>query len=78
MTIHNFAFSTKPVRAGATVTIANKDDTAHTVSADNGAFNTAPIFGGTSAHFRAPQTPGTYKFHCNIHANMHGVLTVTG
>jgi plastocyanin len=27
--------------------------------------------------FVAPKAAGTYKFHCNIHANMHGVLTVT-
>ncbi len=78
ITIKNFAFGAPiTVRRGASVTVVNSDDTAHTVTADNGSFNTNPIFGGTSTHFNAPPTAGIYTFHCNIHANMHGKLIVT-
>jgi plastocyanin len=65
------------VKAGATVTVHNADDTAHTVTAADGSFDTNPIFAGTSKTFVAPSKPGTYKFHCNIHANMQGMLIVT-
>src|SRR5262245_59634083 len=37
--IRNFKFSPITVKAGATVTIANRDDASHTVTADKGAFN---------------------------------------
>ena len=78
ITIHDFAFgSSITVKAGATVTVKNGDTTTHTLAADNGAFDTGNIFAGKSATFVAPMKPGPYKFHCNIHANMHGVLNVT-
>ena len=32
---------------------------------------------GKTATFTAPAKAGTYKFHCNIHSQMHGTLTVT-
>ena len=78
ITISGTAFSdVKPVKAGATVTVKNEDGFAHTVTADNGAFNTNNIDGDKTVTFTAPSTPGTYKFHCNIHSSMHGTLTVT-
>jgi plastocyanin len=65
------------VKAGATVTVHNADDTAHTVSAADGSFDTMPVFAVTSKTFVAPTKPGSYMFHCNIHANMRGTLVVT-
>ncbi|MGT2463029.1 cupredoxin domain-containing protein [Sinomonas atrocyanea] len=63
------------VAPGATVTVMNMDAQAHTVTADGGAFKvTAPA--GRSVTFTAPATPGTYPFHCEYHADMHGTLTV--
>jgi plastocyanin len=77
ITIKNFMFGTPiTVTTGETVTVKNADTTTHTLAADGGAFDTGNIFAGTSATFVAPK-PGVYKFHCNIHANMHGTLTVT-
>jgi len=64
------------VKAGSTVTVKNNDGFQHTVTADNGEFNVS-IDGNGHATFKAPSQPGTYKFHCNIHATMHGTLTVT-
>ncbi|AMM31138.1 hypothetical protein SA2016_0442 [Sinomonas atrocyanea] len=63
------------VGPGATVTVMNMDAQAHTVTADGGAFKvTAPA--GRSVTFTAPAARGTYPFHCEYHADMHGTLTV--
>ena len=42
-----------------------------TASFDTG--STAP---GAEGEFTAPAEPGTYAFHCAIHASMTGTLTV--
>jgi plastocyanin len=76
ITIKNFAFGAPiTVKPGATVTVKNVGTESHTLSADDAAFDTGTIFGGKSATFVAPMTPGTYAFHCNIH-DMHGMLIV--
>ena len=65
-----------PVTAGATVTVKNNDGVTHTVTSDDGTSFNMSVDGGTSTSFKAPTKPGTYKFHCNIHSQMHGTLTV--
>jgi plastocyanin len=76
ITVKDFAFSTTPVKAGATVTVHNDGPSTHTVTADTtGGFNVT-IDSGKDATFTAPSTAGTYKFHCNIHPFMKGTLTV--
>ena len=78
ITIKGSAFTVAgSVAAGSTVTVKNEDSITHTVTADNGEFNTGNIDGGKTVTFTAPSTPGTYKFHCNIHSFMHATLTVT-
>ena len=78
ITISNFTFSAATVKAGATVTVDNtQSGVTHTVTADNGEFDTGNVDGGSTKTFTAPSKPGTYKFHCNVHASMHGTLTVT-
>jgi plastocyanin len=66
---------TARVKAGATVTANNNDSVEHTVTADDGSFNIT-IEPGKTATFTAPSDAGDYKFHCNIHTNMTGTLTV--
>jgi plastocyanin len=73
--IKNFEFSSITAKPGATVTIANRDDAAHTVTADKGGFN-VKASGKSSASLRAPAAPGTYPFFCAIHPEMRGTLTV--
>jgi plastocyanin len=76
ITIKGFAFTTPDsVSPGASITVDNKDGTAHTVTSDTGkAFDDAAP-SGTST-FSAPTKPGSYPFHCNIHPEMHGTLVV--
>lgn len=75
--VHDFAFVTKPVTAGATVTVHSNGPSTHSVTSDDGtSFNISSIDSGKDATFTAPTKAGTYKFHCNFHTTMHGTLTV--
>jgi plastocyanin len=76
--ISNFAYTVAAsVHPGQQVTIVNRDDPNHTVTADaNNVFDIRVSGGGGTETFTAPTTPGTYPFHCRYHANMQGTLTV--
>ncbi len=63
------------VAPGEKVSVMNMDGEAHTVTSDSGAFDDM-AGAGTISTFTAPSKPGSYPFHCNFHANMHGVLIV--
>jgi plastocyanin len=78
ISIKDFKFSpsTTRVPAGARVGVANKDTTAHTVTADDGkSFDTETVNAGASTTFQAP-APGSYAYHCEIHPFMKGTLRV--
>lgn len=55
----------------------NADPVTHTLTADDGKSFNVSVNGNSSGTFTAPSKPGTYKFHCTIHPQMHGTLTVT-
>jgi len=76
VTILNFKFTTSSVAAGSTVTVRNNDTTKHTVTSDDGTSFNVTVDSGKTATFTAPAACA-YKFHCNIHSSMHGLLTVT-
>jgi plastocyanin len=78
VTIRDFAFHPViiTVAPGAKVMVSNHDATAHTLTATGGNFTTGRINGDMSASIIAPVKPGTYTYHCSIHAYMHGVLQV--
>jgi plastocyanin len=74
------------VPAGTTLLVANVGGKPHTLTADDGAFDTGIInpgaeggrFAGKNASVTLNQA-GTFKFHCEIHpAAMKGTVTVTG
>ncbi len=77
MIIKNFAYQgPSSVKPGATVSVTNQDSTAHTVTSDmSGQFDVTVAPGATET-FKAPSKPGSYAYHCNFHAEMHGVLVV--
>jgi plastocyanin len=75
--IQSMAFSPSviTIAAGATITWTNKDAVAHTVTSDNGLFDSSTISGGgTYSHMFA--TPGTYLYHCAFHLSMTAKVIV--
>ncbi|MCF2533520.1 cupredoxin domain-containing protein [Yinghuangia soli] len=78
VTIKSFAFAPAAftVAPGATVTVVNQDDAAHTLTANDKAFDTGTLAAGATGTFTAPTTPGTYPFLCTLHQFMTGTLTV--
>ncbi len=75
--IANYAFAPKTltVRAGTRVTWTNHDATAHTATADGGAFDTGTI---NPKHSKTVdlRKPGTYPYHCVFHAFMTATIRV--
>jgi plastocyanin len=75
LTIEHSSFSAASVTAGTEFTISNKDGVTHTVTDDGGTFSVR-VTGGGTGKLTIPKA-GTYKIHCEIHASMHGTITVT-
>jgi plastocyanin len=78
--IANFAYtpSSITVRVGTRVTWTNRQAAIqHTVTADDGSFGSGQLSTGVSfSHVFT--TAGTYSYHCSIHPDMTGTVTVTG
>jgi plastocyanin len=78
VTIVDFAFqpASLEVPAGTTVTWTNSGAATHTVTADNGAFDSGRLASG--ANFSQTfDTAGTFTYHCEIHPQMTGTIVVT-
>lgn len=80
VTIQNFAFSPPSitVKEGTKVTWTNKDSVAHTVTEIDG--QSGPNSGDVSPNgtysFVFDKT-GTFHYHCSVHPEMVGTVTVT-
>jgi plastocyanin len=76
--IKGFSFqpSSMTVQVGTTVTWVNHDSVDHTITSDDGKFESKNIMSGGEFRF-AFSKPGTYSYHCGIHPSMTGVVTVT-
>ena len=75
ITIKNFRYSPDPivVKAGDTITVTNDDGTAHTLTADDGSFDTGNLAGGAEKTITVA-APGSYAYHCDIHNYMTGKI----
>jgi plastocyanin len=75
--IKDFMFmpATLTVKAGTTVTWANKDEEPHTVFSDTGLFRSGAMDTGEVFSFKFDK-PGTYHFVCTIHPRMVGTVVV--
>jgi plastocyanin len=73
--IEGFAFDAQPVAAATEFEVENRDSADHTFTADDGEFGVT-VEGGDSVDVTAPSEPGTYAFHCELHSDMTGELTV--
>lgn len=80
VTIANFAFSPASitVKKGTTVTWTNQDSATHTVTEMDGQDGpkSGDLSQGQTFTFTY-NTAGTFKYHCSIHPNMTGTVTVT-
>lgn len=78
VSIENFAFlpGVATIRAGGAVTWTNKDIVPHTVTADDGSFNSGSLAQGQRFTFIFQQA-GAFAYHCQFHANMHASVTVS-
>lgn len=76
-TIKDRAFhpTTLDVAIGTTVTWTNQDEFGHTVTADDGSFDSGTVSGGATFS-QVFDTAGTFAYHCKIHSGMHGTITV--
>jgi plastocyanin len=75
--VESFAYSPQriEVAAGQKVTWTNRDPAPHTVTAEDGTFDSGTMEpGGTfSAVF---DDPGEYRYICSLHPGMEGVVVV--
>ncbi len=70
-----FAPANLTVTKGTTVQWTNKDNIAHTVTADDGSFGSAHLSHGGTFTQTFP-TAGTFSYHCAIHPLMTAQVTV--
>ena len=76
--VKDFTFLNLDVKAGTKLLVQNEGPATHTLTADNGQFDTGQIASGANVSFTVPSTPGTYKVKCTIHpTRMTGELKVT-
>jgi plastocyanin len=78
VTIKDFAFSPADIKAsvGQTITFTNGDSAPHTATLDDDSCTTPNIANGSSDGLTFT-APGTYPFHCNVHPNMKGTITIS-
>jgi plastocyanin len=60
---------------GGPVTWTNKDSLAHTVTSDQGLWNSGTKLPGAT-YTRTFTSAGTFAYHCSIHPEMHGKVSV--
>jgi len=73
----DFSLTDLTVSPGEQITLDNRGGVTHTLTADDGSFDSGRVEPGQqSAPLTAPSTPGAYTYHCAIHASMAGTLTV--
>lgn len=63
------------VSAGTTVSFLNSDKTTHTSTADGGLWSSSSIAPGKRFNVTL-STAGRFAYHCTIHPNMAGTITV--
>ncbi|HET8844836.1 MAG TPA: cupredoxin family copper-binding protein [Ktedonobacteraceae bacterium] len=75
VSIASFAFSpaSLTVAVGTKVTWTNNDSVTHTVTENNGAFDSKDLAPGQTFSFTFDKA-GTYSYHCNIHPSMTATI----
>lgn len=78
VSIEGFAFTPADITAtvGQTVTFTNGDSAPHTATLDDGSCTTPNIANGASEGLTF-NAAGAYPFHCAVHPDMKGTITVS-
>ena len=63
------------IQPGDTIMWVNEGNTPHTVTSDDGQFDSEVLNPGESFMFTFPES-GTFSYHCEIHPSMTGSVTV--
>ena len=76
--IKGFAFSPAEivVNVGDTVTWANEDNAAHTITSDSGSELASPPLEKDGVYSYTFNEAGTYTYRCSIHRSMQGKVIV--
>ena len=79
ISMKNSAFSppSLQVMVNTTVTWINDDNMVHTVTSDNGSFDSGDIAPGSRFSYTFTST-GTFNYHCIHHSGMTGVILSGG
>jgi len=77
VSIDNLAFnpSTLTIATGITVTWINNDAVAHTVTENEGFFDSGVLTNGHNFTYTFT-VPGTYNYTCSLHPTMRGTIIV--
>ena len=73
---YSFKPATITIAPGTRVVWTQKDDDPHTVTADDGSFDSKGL-GQGDTYARVFAKPGRYPYHCSAHPFMKGVVIVT-
>ena len=77
VTIKDFEFAPSKVtiKVGGTVTWTNDGPSAHTITADDGSFDSGQLQEGKTFS-RTYDSIGTFSYHCSIHPSMKAQVVV--
>lgn len=77
VSIKSFAFTpaTLVVKKGTVIQITNQDSTGHSLTADDGSFDTG-VFSSGKTKTLTMETVGEFAYHCTPHPSMTGTITV--
>lgn len=77
VSIEAFTFTqTSLLSSGQEVLVTNNDSVPHTLTADDGSFDTGLLQPGDQAVVTVPTAPGEFSFFCEVHPAMTGSFSV--
>lgn len=77
VTISDFKYDPPVIQAtaGSEIKILNEDTAQHTITAEDGSFDSGTVLGGDEGSVTVDQA-GTYEYFCNFHPYMKGSVEV--
>jgi plastocyanin len=76
--LRDFSFFGLDVKAGSKVLVQNQGQQPHSLTAEDGRFDTGQVQPGRNVEFTVPSQAGTYKIKCVVHPDrMTGELRIS-